>query len=222
MTDVRIPSRTYEGLYDNQPLMSAEHYDALGPRVPDRNRFYPGYLGALLNGATFNMGDELVSGVASGLSAATSDESLSDAYDRYLPWVRSQQKEWEENNPGDAFVLNVGGGAALPLGNVSGGLLRRAALASPIGAIIGGLYGFGGGEGEENRQEEGLVNAMIGGVLGPAFPLVGAGIRGGLGKLQEALRSRRLASRFQEGLGEMWSPPELPRLDYRVPQLGAE
>ena len=221
MTDVRIPVSTYEGLYDVEPLLSPQHYEAPGPRVPDRSRFYPGYLGALLDGATFNLGDEAISGITAGLSSAIDGVPFQEAYDRALPWVRSQQKEWEENNPGDAFVLNVGGGAALPLGNVSGGLLRRAALASPIGAIIGGLYGFGGGEGEENRQEEGLVNAMIGGVLGPAFPLVGAGIRGGLGKVREALRSRRLADQFQRGLEE-WTPPSLPQLEYSVPRLGAE
>lgn len=130
--------------------------------------------------------DELL-GKMSGPGAATGARALSEAM--------------QETRPGQSALLNIAGGltsaagmaAAAPaaLTGYVGGLLgsgpriaqmaKTGALGAGLGAIEGGIYGFGEGETPEQRAQEARRGAALGGVVGGAVgmasPIVEAGAR---------------------------------------------
>jgi hypothetical protein len=114
-----------------------------------------------------------------------------------------------EEDPAAAFLSELAGGIALPMGaavsgaraiGTGGGIaarMGRGVLAGGgVGALSGGLYGAGEAEGSVGeRLPEAGVGAAIGGVLGGALgaglPLLGAGARYGGRLVSEALSPER-------------------------------
>ncbi|MGL4310393.1 MAG: hypothetical protein ACRCSU_07880 [Paracoccaceae bacterium] len=123
-------------------------------------------------GAMLGFGDE----VSAGLAAL----SPNITYDEALGKVRGAIDLAREQHPIAAYGGEIGSALALPLGAAgSGSLPMRAGKAGITSGILGGVYGFGAGEGEGrvgNAVNSGLLSAAIGGMA----PVVGAGVKRGL------------------------------------------
>ena len=120
------------------------------------------------------IGDEAGAGVDAALGRGT--------YDERLGFYRGQQEDLRNNNPGlslGAEVAGAGVGLLVPGGMVarSGGLAKRMAGSAIMGAGAGGIHGFMEGEGGlENRVQSGASAGSVGGAVGAAIPVGGAGI----------------------------------------------
>lgn len=108
-------------------------------------------------------------------------------YTEALDYNRARDRYVDENFPAVATGLKVAGGvvsgiAAAPrlgigLASTLGQNVLRSTLA---GGGSGALEGFAAGEGGlENRSASAAVGGTIGSVLGAAFPVLGAGLKGG-------------------------------------------
>ena len=116
------------------------------------------------NSATFGFGDEAAAGVRSLLPGFAS-------YDEELAAIRGGQKQFATEHPYIDLGTKVAGALAMPVGGLAakGATFgSKAALAAAEGAGLGGLYGFGEGEGGlENRAENALRTGAIASVLSP-------------------------------------------------------
>lgn len=84
----------------------------------------------------------------------------------------------------------------------------QAAKSVLAGGGIGGLYGFAGGEGVENRVDSTLLGGAVGAGVGAAAPLVG-GLMGGLVKKPVAPAADiKAAQRMQQTLSRAGALPE--------------
>ena len=123
-----------------------------------------------------------------GYEAATSPGSATEAYNRALERIRAVQKTGRENYPATTLAAEVGGALALPFG--AGANSVRGAAGT--GAALGALYGFGGGEGTEERLAGAGLGAVGGAVLGAAGQKVlGAVAPTALRPGQEAVEAAR-------------------------------
>lgn len=172
-------------------------------------------------GASFAFGDE-AEAAARALAAKTQgdDRSWSEIYTSELETVRGELKEFQQENPGTAVAAELGGAIA-PIALTRG----KAGLPSSLpkvmgrgaaeGAGIGGLYGFGSGEGFEDRANRALEGATFGSVLGAATPLALKGVQqvgnAVLGPAYRAVRgaispeaeaSRRVGKAISKDVGE--------------------
>ena len=171
-------------------------------------------------------------GVADTFSGGWIDEvgALADyAGSQILPWrdplaleqARNQgladDKALAEANPGSMLTGQVVGGLALgsqiakrglsPTANAAPGasLMSRVGRGFGEGAVMGGIYGLGSGEGVGDRLEQGALNAGIGGAVGAAVPLVAKGASEGY----RSIMDRRAANQAAEKAG---ASPEVARL----------
>jgi len=171
-------------------------------------------------------------GVADTFSGGWIDEvgALADyAGSQILPWrdpltleqARNQgladDKALAEANPGSMLTGQVVGGLALgsqiakrglsPTANAGPGasLMNRVGRGISEGAVMGGIYGLGSGEGTEDRLTQGAVNAGIGGFVGGAVPVVAQGVSSGY----RTLMDRRAAGQAAERAG---ASPEVARM----------
>jgi hypothetical protein len=131
-------------------------------------------LGAF-QGATFNFGDEIASGVNAGLDYVTGQapNGIGAAYDSRLADARRQMQEAETTNPGSFLAGQLGGGiATIPFTPMRAGVAGGLAT----GALYGGLSGAGAGEGVGGRLAGAGIGAGVGGALGAAAPVVIGGI----------------------------------------------
>lgn len=139
-------------------------------------------IGSLLNkggeGMTFGLvGDEASAGVESLLPGVN--------YEDRLKHYRGQEEVFERDHGGLALGAEMGGallGALGPLGAIGtlgkgAGLGARMLASAGTGAGMGGTYGFMEGEGLEDRRKQGLTGAAVGGAVGAAIPVVGAGVQ---------------------------------------------
>lgn len=157
-------------------------------------------IGTTLNKAGEALTFGIVGDEASGAAAALIPGGMDYAERR--DYEREQERILERNNPGVALGAEVGGaltGALLPLGAAGAGLRTgrlgtRMARSAAAGAAGAGTYGFAEGEGAEDRSEAAQSGAILGGALGGAFPVVGAGIQ----KAADA----RVANRFLRGMAD--------------------
>lgn len=140
--------------------------------APSRGR--SGLLGAW-QGATFNFGDEIASGINAGIDYVTGQapDGIGAAYDSRLADARRQMQEAERANPGTFLAGQVGGGLlTVPLTPMKAGVAGGLAT----GAAYGALAGAGAGEGAAGRLTGAGVGAGVGGALGAAAPVVMGGI----------------------------------------------
>lgn len=149
------------------------------------------YLQQVAKGGTFGLSDEIGSGLAAG-KMALDKGSLSGIEENYnvgLQGIRSDQANFEHQHPIQSLGLQLLGGA--PAALASGGALAARFGASNLatrmlangvgGAASGGLYGFGTGEGQQDRLQSAGQGALAGGVLGAALPVAPAAV-GQVGK----------------------------------------
>jgi hypothetical protein len=99
--------------------------------------------------------------------------------------LRRDIKAAKEQYPGTYFASAIGGGAALPVGNILKAAtipaqMKRGAL---FGAGYGGLSGFGAGEGLEDSLGNIPIGAGVGGAAGYAAPRVIEAIADGVNAL---------------------------------------
>lgn len=153
-----------------------EIYDAVKPRRVGR---------AALQGATFGLSDEAIAGLSeprAAIAAAVSgkESQASAPYYETLERERQMLEQFRQQYPVGAAVSEIGG-AAIPAiaatlatggsgAPATGTMLQRAVqggkTAAKIGAVEGGLYGFGQAEGGMTDR---LRGTMAGATLGAVF-----------------------------------------------------
>jgi len=133
------------------------------PSERPRSALQSGLIGAS-RGATFGLADEAIARLESIRSGRPYEEVLQEA--------RGMYKSASEQNPGSYLTGEIGAGVAAPIGQVAtGAKLGRLAT---IGAGTGALSGLGYSEGQDIGEVARDVG--IGGLLGGALPVLGAGL----------------------------------------------
>ena len=118
-------------------------------------------------GTSLGFGDEIGAGVNSVIDVATGyigGENVGDAYSRRLNDARTRQNQFREDYPKSAFGTQLAGNIAtgIATGGAGGNLIARE-------AALGGVEGFGTGEGLEER----VTQAGFGTALGAGFSKLG-------------------------------------------------
>lgn len=168
--------------YYSQGIFAGE-YNPLGPvaRSLDAATTWGGDV------LTFGFGDEIV-GAPTGQTDA----------------IRDRQEVLGDTNPIASTVgmIGAGLGAGARLGGLGVSartttaatpLVGRAAAGMADGAIAGGIYGLGSGEGMQDRLTQGAVGAGIGGAFGAAFPVVSDVVGRGVSAFRNSRQAERIA-----------------------------
>lgn len=171
---------------------------------------------AVLSGMTASFADEIVGGARAGLDkllpkteadrlaeelALEGGQSLPQAYAMYRDDARASAREFQEENPGTALGLEVGGAILSPLNKVAPGLGTTGSAGARLGGSIlrggaeGALYGLGAGEGDLEDQ---LASAAEGALYGGGAAGLLTGVGGGLGR---ALSKRRVDESLTDAAG---------------------
>ena len=144
-------------------------------------------------GATFFLADEIEAGVRTPFEKRTFGEIVDD--------IRAQNKAFEDEFPVTSLGLQVGGGfatggvgAVKVLGSQAvkqaPKLLRRLAVPA-VGAVEGGIAGFGAAEGTPlERLPSAAFGTGAGAAVGTTFPFVIAGGKAGVRKISEKIARR--------------------------------
>jgi hypothetical protein len=141
-------------------------------------------------GTSLGLGDEFGAGVNALIDTGTGyvgGETISEAYQRRLADARARQGQFTEDYPKTAFGTRLAGNVAtgIATGGLGGNLVARE-------AVLGGIEGFGSGEGLEER--------LYGAGTGTAFGVVGSKLGDWLGSVfQKPSASQRVA----DGIGEI-------------------
>jgi len=171
-----------------------------------------GMSAAATDGFLFGAGDEYLAGLSAligvqpdgsgGANWFDYSQPIGDRYRTALDQIRVEQGQYQEENPGRALTAEITGalaGAVLPVGAgaralQSASLPARMVASSGAGASMAGLYGFNEGEnGFGPRVQNGLEAMPLGGLVGGAMPIAGAGIQRGLDRLAQSRSVRRAA-----------------------------
>lgn len=118
----------------------------------------------IAQGLTFGTADEAEAFIRSQFT----DSGLS--YDEEIGKIRGEMQQYQEKHPYMSFFLEAAG--SIPVALAGGAGLARLGVkgAGKIGAIEGGLYGFGAAEGDPaERIPEALIGAGMGGGMSAAF-----------------------------------------------------
>lgn len=150
------------------------------------SRFKPDLGSTMLQGATLNFGDELVSGIAAPIKAAQNyitgegPTGIGENYDQGLAFQRAKTEATRDQRPISAGVSEVAGAlmtAKLPLSVISKARNMGQAVAAGAGTGLGmgAIGGFGAGEGGlDDRLHEAKSGAVIGAATGAFAPVIGA------------------------------------------------
>lgn len=163
-------------------------------------------------GSFLNKAGESASMGLVGDEASAAVESLlpgvdyADRRDHY----RQQEAQFETDHPLAALTADVGGAMAAPLGALGAvgkgaGWIKRAAASGGATGLLSGIYGFMEGEGGvENRVADAKADATVGGGIGIAIPLLGAGV-------QRVANSRATRKAIKQAVESAPSTEELRR-----------
>ena len=131
-------------------------------------------------GGTFGLSDEAMAGM---------DALLGGNYDRSLHNYRMNLEKARATHPVAAYGGEVAGAMAAP-GSVASSAptaVGRVAAGAGMGAVQGGIYGFGTGEGGfVDRAKNGALGATTGAVVGGALPALGYLVQKGANKAAAA------------------------------------
>lgn len=189
MPDQQLADSLYQKYYSDMP--KDQYYAKLGvtaqqPETP----MVPGMAGQFAKGALFGLGDEAIASTAAMRSAFDkgSLSNVSDDYNDALSLERNSEKNFEQQHPYISAGTQLAGGLATGVaggetaaGKVlakslgTGSLPARIVKGAGTGAVSGGLYGFGTGEGD-NRLQSAESGALAGGLTGGALPVAGAAL----------------------------------------------
>lgn len=171
-------------------------YKEVSTETPEVSQLESGIRGAA-QGLTFGFADEITAAAEAAFKAATSPEDKRSILDMYRQARDESRKNYEatrEANPmtytageiagGIAPALATGGaGAITSLGKVGlGQAIKQGAIA---GAGYGAVQGLGATEADLTKGEVGQAGldigkgTLLGGAVGGAIPLAGAGIKAG-------------------------------------------
>lgn len=134
------------------------------------------------NMLSLGLADE-ATGIVKGAMEAPGEGTFKEGYARARDAVRGEHKRLQEEESGPYAAGQIGGiTAMLPLStgpqmSRNLGLLPRMLRSSAEGAALGGVYGFGEGEGIEDRLRRASSGIKLGGTVGAITPAVGAGIQ---------------------------------------------
>ncbi len=132
-----------------------------------------------LRGATLGYGDEIASASAATVGSLVGNPGTwGEKYDAALKTNRERDKGFEAQNPYLSLGAQVAGAIANPVTRMSAGktLLGRVLSNAGINATLGGVAGFGEGEGGFlPRLGSAGTGAATGAVLGAVVPAVGEG-----------------------------------------------
>ena len=163
--------------------------DGIGetPEDPDQTGMVRGKSQSVIAGAfdtlTFGFLDE--AGAAVGALGITGDpnaktvwesgRSFASAYRENVAFNRAALKEAATENPNSYLGGQIVGALVVPFGSGARGALGFA----KVGAVQGGIYGFGSGEGLGDSLQEGVkgagIGAALGGVIGKVTSKLGLG-----------------------------------------------
>lgn len=163
---------SFDALWDSTP--------AMGPKKLSSDEEEAGNWLNILNAMTLGFGDEIVGGGNALIDSLMGQDSIGNAYDSRLKQARELRQGFREENPGLSMVQDVAGGAMLPAGKLvseAKGFVPKVGAAALEGAGFGGAYGFGEGQGVENRLEQALLGGAFGGAGGAV--LGGGAVAGG-------------------------------------------
>ena len=145
------PAEIKERIYQNRKRRKQERIRGTGRSV--------------LQGVTFGFADELE-------AAIVSSGAPKGSYDEELKRIRAEQKKFEQLEPGKAIAAEIAG--AIPSSLVAApaalGRLGVKSVAKQAGAE-GAVYGFGAGEGFEERVSGATVGGLGGFALGKVIGL---------------------------------------------------
>lgn len=179
------------------------------PIKPDNNGTFDAAWQGARHGVTFGFGDELRAGAAAALQpvlgTGQGGDSFGSRYDRNLAQERGALEAARYHHPVASTAGEIGGMiATAPLAELNvvrgAGLGARMANGAIQGAAMGGVYGFGSGEGGAGeRLKSAATGAAMGGVGGAAAPALIAGA-GAIGRavatpFRTAFRPEQEASR---------------------------
>lgn len=158
-----------------------QNFEKAGPAPSALESFGRG----AIQGATFGFSDEMYGGAKGLYDKLFGSGNFTDTYTSERDAVRAANDRAQEENPTSFFAGELGGGIALPGGAAKLGikglqtanvartasLASRSATAAKEGALLGGLYGLGKGEGDVADQAKStVVGAVGGGAVGGAIP----------------------------------------------------
>lgn len=130
-------------------------------------------------GLTFGYGDEIMSGVQAGVGALTGEPgTFGERYDAALQRNRSRLQATEKEFPIAGALTQAAGAVANPLTRLGGGqsFLTRALSNAAINGTLGGVAGFGEGEGGAmNRLGSAGLGAATGAAIGAVLPPIAEG-----------------------------------------------
>lgn len=188
--------------------------DAVGRVAGDVGAAVDDTVRMVADGATFGFADE----IAAWLGSQTGIGGERGKYDENLAAQREADAAARERAGWAGTAANVIGGVA------TGGALARApligAVAAPstaiplpgrmaLGAVSGGaggaLYGFGSGEGADDRTRSAVTGGLVGGAAGGLFPLIADQVAKGMGRF--ANRGQTAAA--EQGLEAAGVPQEV-------------
>lgn len=173
-TKLQLATANAENMAARAKASKAEA-DRLAAAAPADVGAFGAYMGNLAPGLSFGGADE----IAAGIGSLFEDRS----YDEILSGLRAQDRKTEELHPYASLAGKVTG--ALAPGGLASKFISSArtlpgmmAQGAGWGAAGGATQGFLEGEGSaENRLAGAGWGALIGGGLGGAIPLVGAGVQ---------------------------------------------
>lgn len=173
-------------------------YGSLGYEKPG---VAEGALRSAYQGFTYGGGDEAVAAIAATLDPLRNGDAVPSTwgqrYDNALSSERGKLRQFRDAYPVTSTIAEVGGALPtalmLPMGAPAATLGGRVVAGATSGALQGGLYGALAGEGE-GRVKEAERGALLGGGIGGAAPVVGAGVR----KLSDRLAANRFIANAPE------------------------
>lgn len=172
---------------------------------------------SFVQGAGMAGGDEITAALAALPASALTDMDYQTAYNLALEDERQRLSKFKEQAPITAGAAELVGAGATGAGSIkgagaifpnlaakmtTGGKLAKGAKATGLGAVSGGLYGFGAGEGGAgNRGMEAAKTAGLSAAIGAPLAVAGAaggGIVSGLANKAQRLTDRVRNLRLQK------------------------
>lgn len=144
-------------------------------------------------GLSFGFADEAQSALAAGIASTQPDIKYKDAYNDAMQIFKQKREQSAKDYPAAYYPAEIAGALATggaAADNIGGATLAKSFATNPIktaagvGALSGGIYGAGTGDGGvEERLKSAGISGGIGALAGPAGSYVASKIPGIVSKL---------------------------------------